>query len=117
MSTIYDRVRYPNWPVARSHPGAVGAIARLFGRETAPLKKCRVLEIGCSEGANIANMAIGAPESEFIGLDLAASAIARGLRRSRPMKRSNTGGGLACFASSAALTMAVRSPTLLATRK
>ena len=38
-------------------------------------------------------------------------------RFSAPMKRSSIARGLACFSSSAAQTMAVRSPTSLATRK
>ena len=46
-----------------------------------------------------------------------ASSSARGRRRSRPRKRSNACVGLACRSSSAAQTIAVRSPTSLATRK
>jgi hypothetical protein len=78
MTTSYDQVRYPNWPVARSHPGSLGALAKLLGREIVSFSRCRVLEIACSEGVNIANMAIGAPRSEFWGIDLAESAIERG---------------------------------------
>jgi hypothetical protein len=78
MTTIYDRVRYPNWPVARSHPAHTGALAQLLGREVAPFSHCRVLEVACSEGVNIANMAVSAPGSQFVGVDLAQSAIERG---------------------------------------
>lgn len=78
MTTIYDQVRYPNWPVARSHPAHTGAMARLLGRKVAPFSRCRVLEIACSEGVNIANLATCAPESEFVGVDVAESVIARG---------------------------------------
>ena len=78
MTTSYDRVRYPNWPVARSHPGHVGAMTRLMGREIVPFSRSRVLEIACGEGINIANMAVGAPGARFVGIDLAPSSIERG---------------------------------------
>ena len=78
MTTSYDEVRYPNWVKTRSHPAITGALARLLGRRVAPFRACRVLEIACSEGVNIANMAVGAPGSEFVGLDLAETAVARG---------------------------------------
>jgi hypothetical protein len=78
MTTVYDRVRYPNWPNTRTHPATVAALAQLLGRKCAPLTRLRVLEVACSEGVNIANMAVGAPDSAFLGIDIAESAIARG---------------------------------------
>lgn len=78
MTTAYDIVRYPNWPNTRTNPAAVGALAQLLGRPPAPANRCRVLEIACSEGTNIASMAVAAPHSEFVGVDLAESAIERG---------------------------------------
>jgi hypothetical protein len=78
MSTVYDRVRYPNWPSFRTHPATVGALARLLGRKCAPFNQCRVLEVACSEGVNIASMAVAAPASEFLGIDIAESPILRG---------------------------------------
>ena len=79
-TTAYDIVRYPNWPNSRSNPATIGALAQLLGRPAAPADKCRVLEIACNEGVNIASMAVAAPGSEFVGLDLAESAIERGRR-------------------------------------
>ena len=35
-----------------------------------------MLEIGCGEGVNLINMALGAPEAEFVGVDLAERPIA-----------------------------------------
>jgi hypothetical protein len=78
MTTLYDSVRYPNWPNTRTHPATIGALAQLLGRPGAPFGRCRVLEVACSEGVNIANMAVGAPNSEFFGIDIAESSIARG---------------------------------------
>ncbi|MCI4678268.1 class I SAM-dependent methyltransferase [Rhodoblastus acidophilus] len=77
-ATAYDVVPYPNWPTAHSNPATLGALAQLLGRPAAPADKCRVLEIACNEGTNIASMAAAAPGSEFVGIDLAAGAIERG---------------------------------------
>jgi methyltransferase-like protein/cyclopropane fatty-acyl-phospholipid synthase-like methyltransferase len=44
----------------------------------APVEQCRVLEIGCFDGVNLAAMAVGLPDCEFIGVDAAGTAIARG---------------------------------------
>ena len=80
MSTAYDEVRYPNWPNSRTHPALFGVVAQLMGRRTAPPDRCRVLELACSEGVNLASMAMVAPRSSFVGVDLAETAIARGRR-------------------------------------
>ena len=76
MANLYDRVRYPSLPYPQTHPLATGALARLFGRRVAPFGGSHVLEIGCGEGVNLVNMALGAPQAEFVGVDLAERAIA-----------------------------------------
>ncbi len=76
MSNAYDRVRYPGGAYALTHPAALGALAVLHGRRVAPFGASRVLEIGCGEGVNLLNMALGAPGAEFVGVDLAETAIA-----------------------------------------
>ncbi|HEY4848459.1 MAG TPA: class I SAM-dependent methyltransferase [Methylocella sp.] len=78
MANVYDVVRYPNWPVPETHPATLGAFAALVGRSFAPFRACRVLEIGCGEGVNLMSMALGAPASEFVGIDLAEAPIAQG---------------------------------------
>jgi 2-polyprenyl-3-methyl-5-hydroxy-6-metoxy-1,4-benzoquinol methylase len=78
MANVYDLVRYPNWPIPETHPVALAAFAALFGRRFAPFHACRVLEIGCGEGVNLMSMALGAPASEFVGIDLAEAPIAQG---------------------------------------
>lgn len=78
MINPYDLVRYPNWPVSETHPATLGALGALFGRPAAPFSACRVLEVGCGEGVNLMSMALGAPKSEFVGLDLAEAPIALG---------------------------------------
>ena len=76
MANLYDRVRYPHLVFPQTHPLATGAFAALFGRRFVPFAASRVLEIGCGEGVNLINMALGAPEAEFVGVDLAERPIA-----------------------------------------
>ncbi len=73
----YDRVRYPSLTFGVIHPTAIGVFAALFGRRCRPFAASRVLEIGCGEGVNLINMALGAPRAEFVGVDLSGQSIAR----------------------------------------
>lgn len=77
---IYDEVVYPNSPRVQTHPLRLGALAHLFGRNVASYYNCRILEVACGDGGNIINMALTAPGSQVIGIDLASGAIRRGQR-------------------------------------
>lgn len=95
MTTAYDQVEYPNQAYAQSHPDQLALMAALHGFETAPADRCRVLEVGCSEGGNLLPMAYAYPGSEFVGFDLAAHPIEKaqaridqlGLRNIRVMQK------------------------------
>ena len=76
--TTYDQVRYASYPVPQAHPDRLATLAVLLGLTPAPVTHCRVLELGCGDGANLIPMAQALPESRFIGLDLAATAVAAG---------------------------------------
>lgn len=76
MPNVFDRVRYPSQVYPQTHPSSIGAIATLAGRKVRPFGASRVLEIGCGEGVNLIAMALGAPGAEFVGVDLAETAIA-----------------------------------------
>jgi methyltransferase-like protein/SAM-dependent methyltransferase len=78
MPTIYDELPYPGAPFSQTHPDHLATLAILFGMTPAPSERCRVLELGCGDGGNLIPMAFGLSESSFTGIDLAASAIARG---------------------------------------
>jgi len=56
----------------------LAVIGTLSGLTPAPPTRCRVLELGCGDASNLAPMAWTLPESEFVGLDLAARPIATG---------------------------------------
>jgi len=74
----YDEVEYPGFPFPQTHPDRLATIAILFGMTPKNVTECRVLELGCGEGANLIPIAYGLPRSKFIGIDLAERAIARG---------------------------------------
>ncbi len=74
----YDEVSYPSYPILYTHPDRLATVASLFGFAAAPVERCRVLELGCSDGGNLLGMAVALPASEFVGIDLTGSAIARG---------------------------------------
>src|SRR5260221_4442716 len=78
--TSYDSVIYPSSTHPQTHPDRLAVIGSLFGLEPAPVNRCRVLELGCGNGTNLVPMAWGLPQSEFVGIDLAALPIARGQR-------------------------------------
>jgi len=78
VSFAYDQVLYPALPFAQTHPDRLVTIARLFGMAAAHPERCRVLEIGSSDGGNLIPMALALPESNFTGIDLAERAVARG---------------------------------------
>ena len=99
--TDYDRVLYPSYTHPQTHPNRLAVIGALFGLEPAPVEGCRVLELGCGNGLNLAPMAWAFPRSEFVGLDLAARPITRGLEMARELGLNNlhlVQGDLAAFA-------------------
>jgi SAM-dependent methyltransferase len=74
----YDVVAYPSLPLPQAHPGRLAAIARLHGIPTASPARCRFLEVGCGDGANLFPLALAYPQSTFVGIDLSKAAIDRG---------------------------------------
>ncbi len=74
----YDEVSYPSYPILFTHPDRMATVAAIFGFPAAPVERCRVLELGCSDGGNLLGMAVTLPGSEFVGVDSAGTAIARG---------------------------------------
>lgn len=77
-TTAYDVVEYPGGVFPQTHPSRLAAIARLHGVPAASPARCRVLEIGTSDGGNLLPMALAYPQSEFVGIDLSEPAVAKG---------------------------------------
>ncbi len=72
----YDAVAYAAQSNALSHPAHLGTVARLHGLAAARMATCRVLEVGCNDGANLLPMAAAWPDARFVGCDLSGAAIA-----------------------------------------
>jgi SAM-dependent methyltransferase len=75
LADTYDQAPYPEQAYEFTHPGHLGAIARLFGVDAAPAVSARICEIGCASGTNLLWMASHLPDAEFVGLDFSAVQI------------------------------------------
>lgn len=78
VTDAYDAVRYPPIVHSQTHPERLFVNATLFGLEPAPVGSCRVLELGCGAGDNLIAVAFAHPESQCVGIDTSAAAIADG---------------------------------------
>src|SRR5579859_6795371 len=87
--TTYDVVAYPSYTHNQTHPDRLAVIGQLFGLKPAPVQRCRVLELGCGNASNLVPMAWTLPKSEFVGIDLAATAIRMGEEMARALEVSN----------------------------
>src|SRR4051812_13715327 len=77
----YDLTPYIDLSYKATHPDRLATMARLLGRQVAPLEHCRLLEIGCAAGGNLLPMAFSLPQAEFVGIDYSARQIEDGLER------------------------------------
>jgi SAM-dependent methyltransferase len=77
----YDAVPYDAGAVAGAHPDALAVVGRLWGMQPPDVAHCRVLELGCSTGENLAALAIALPDAEFTGIDASPAQIATGRAR------------------------------------
>ncbi|MEO5678395.1 MAG: methyltransferase regulatory domain-containing protein [Acidimicrobiales bacterium] len=78
MPTPYDEVRYPTFSHSQLHPDRLAVPAWLFGLDPAPAEACRFLELGCGDAGTLSALAVALPDSQFVGVDLAATAVQRG---------------------------------------
>lgn len=78
QATIYDQVRYPGKFYPQSSANRLATHGRLCGLSTALPAACRLLELGCGDGGNLIPQAVAFPQAHFVGVDLAASAVAEG---------------------------------------
>ena len=75
IADSYEAVAYEAKPNPVSHPDHLAAIAAMFGLEAPDAGHARVLEVGCSDGANLLPVAAALPDSRCVGCDLAPTAI------------------------------------------
>jgi len=78
LAARYDAIAYAAQPHARTHPDRLATVATFLGLSPPQVERCRVLEVGCNDGANLIPMAMGLPEATFVGCDLSPRALAAG---------------------------------------
>ena len=78
-ATTYDSIPYESYPFDYTRPDHLATVAGLFGFPAVEPAACRVLELGCGAGGNLIPMAEAAPGSRFLGIDTAATQIAKGM--------------------------------------
>src|SRR5919108_6446386 len=74
----YEQLSYTGFVYPQAHPDRLAVIGSLFGMKPASPEHCRVLELGCGDGANLIPTAYELPKSQFFGLDLSPTAVQRG---------------------------------------
>lgn len=85
----YDVVSYPGIILPNAHPDRLAAIAQLYRMNPASAEKCRVLELGCGDGANLNWLAYNLPKSEFVGIDLAQNHIVEAKKNAEDLQLQN----------------------------
>ena len=72
----YGDVAYAAQSNPLSHPDRLAGVAALHSLEPPDVRTCRVLDLGCNDGANLLPLAAALPEASFVGCDLSPDAIA-----------------------------------------
>jgi len=85
----YEQVPYESNPFSVTHPDGLAVVALLHGMTPAPVRRCRVLELGCAGGGNVIPMALTFPDSRFVGIDLSPRQVAMGQARIDALKLAN----------------------------
>ncbi|HZW72959.1 MAG TPA: class I SAM-dependent methyltransferase, partial [Caldimonas sp.] len=75
LARKYDAVGYVGRSNPLSHPDALATAATLHGLLPPAIPSCRVLDVGCGDGANLLPMAAALPDARFVGCDLSPRAI------------------------------------------
>ena len=74
----YDVVAYPSHATSIMHPDRLSVQGRLFGLAPTRPDRCRYLEVGGGSGTNLIAAALHLPDSQFVGIDLAETAVREG---------------------------------------
>lgn len=78
QASSYDEIPYSDHCFPHSHADYLAALGRVYGLETPPVERCRVLELGCAGGGNLMPMALEFPDAQFVGIDLSRRQIEAG---------------------------------------
>lgn len=76
--------------LAPSHsPAHLRAVAHLYGVETVPLERARVLAVGCGAGEGLFPFAMAYPNAQAVGIDVREALIAQGAAAAKGMGATN----------------------------
>lgn len=89
LAKTYDQQPYFSNVFPWSAPGYLRAGAYLYGINTAPVTRARILELGCAAGGNCIPIASLYPEVQLVGVDISANQIAMGKRVIKAMGLTN----------------------------
>lgn len=89
IEETYDELPYGSKAFVDSHPIQLSTTAEFRGLHTAPVERCRVLELGCGEGGNLVPVAEAYPDSEFVGIDLSSRQVEAGAAAIEQLGLSN----------------------------
>ncbi|MCY1211440.1 hypothetical protein D9M72_231520 [compost metagenome] len=78
IAAAYDNRPYVSKAFWYSSPGHLRAAAHLYGVDTVPLERARVLELGCAAGGNLLPFALAYPNATVVGVDLSPVQIEHG---------------------------------------
>jgi SAM-dependent methyltransferase len=85
----YEALPYQGDPIPATNPDSVAAMVRLRGLRSPDVRRCRVLDLGCSTGGNIISMAVEFPHSTFVGVDFSPRQIETARRTATQLGLSN----------------------------
>jgi len=80
LASRYDEIPYDALPHPATHPGRLATMATLAGHSAPDVARCRVLEVGCSDGSNLIPMAVSLPDARFVGCDISPRSLDSGRR-------------------------------------
>lgn len=78
ISDAYDETPYTSNALSQTAPGHLRAVAHLYGLDSTPLARARVLELGCAAGGNLIPFAVAHPDAQVVGIDLSPEQINAG---------------------------------------
>ena len=85
----YDTVRYPGNVFLQFRPDRIGAMAILHGVTPDRIDDCRVLELGCGDGASLLSIASSMPGAKCVGIDLSGPRISEAKENAKAIGLSN----------------------------
>ncbi|RMF13564.1 MAG: methyltransferase domain-containing protein [Gammaproteobacteria bacterium] len=89
IARAYDEAFYESTAFLQTHPETLAGIALLFGIQPSNPAHCRVLEIGSALGDNLIPMALNAPDSQFVGVDISTRQVDEAATRAAQLGLKN----------------------------